>query len=271
MVLGIRCRDFCPRPIPVPDNNTNGGGGGSGGGDNYSPGGLVFVKEDFMRVWSNKTQWPTGEIPAAGENVTIPGEWNLLIDMDPNPINFFEIQGDVYVDERDTVIMAKSIWLRSGSFRAGNSTNPFGYKLDFIINGTSSDLPWAISPTYSGNKFFLVTGKLYLYGQPVGLTRSRLTQAAQSGSTLIKVEDASTWTVGDTLAMTPSFSNHTEYEKVKILSISGNDITLEQPLVNTYFGDVASTLSTPTDTFDMRGIVAHFNRSIRIISGETEQ
>lgn len=230
----------------MPDNNTNGGGGGSGGGDTYSPSGQVFVKEDFMRIWSNKTQWPTGDIPAAGENVIIPGEWNLLVDMDPNPINFFEIQGDVYVDERDTVIMAKSIWLRSGSFRAGNSTHPFAYKLDIIINGTSSDLPLAISPGYSGNKFFVITGKLYLYGQPVNVTRTRLTQKAQAGDLTIKVEDASAWQVGDTLAMTPTFSNHTEYEKVKISAISGNDITLESALIHTYFGDVASTLSTPT-------------------------
>jgi hypothetical protein len=64
------------------------------------------------------------------------------MDMDPAFMNVFQVQGDVIVDDRDTVVMANYIWIRAGSFRAGNTTHPFGYKLDIYINGSKdrSDL-----------------------------------------------------------------------------------------------------------------------------------
>ena len=45
----IYCRYICPAP------------------------GAEFEKEDFVRLWSNATQWPEGRLPTANENVTIPG------------------------------------------------------------------------------------------------------------------------------------------------------------------------------------------------------
>lgn len=72
-IEGIICRNFCPKPIPPND----GGGwsdGGGGGGDNTNPtNNQTFQKEDFIRVWSNVTQWPQGVMPSPGDNVTIPG------------------------------------------------------------------------------------------------------------------------------------------------------------------------------------------------------
>lgn len=259
VVNGIRCRNFCPKPIPIPDNNdTNNGGGGNI--DN-------FVKEDFMRVWSNTTQWPRGELPTAGENVTIPGEWNLLVDMDPAAINYFEIRGDVYIDERDTVISAKSIWLRAGSLRAGNSTNPFGYKLTIYINGSDADMNWAINQGHSGKKYFLVTGKLFLYGPIPSNTHNRLKAKAQAGDTSIEVENVADWLVGDTIALSPSFSNSTQYEKAVISNIAGNIVTLDRALIHTYFGEVGPTLTGST-ALDMRTIVMLLSRNISIIRGE---
>lgn len=48
-VNGIVCEFVCPLP----------------------PG--TFVLEDFLRYWSNATQWPGGVIPQAGDNVTVKG------------------------------------------------------------------------------------------------------------------------------------------------------------------------------------------------------
>ena len=45
-----------------------------------------FVKEDFLRLWSNATQWPEGRMPVAGENVSVNGNWTVLMDVNPAPI-----------------------------------------------------------------------------------------------------------------------------------------------------------------------------------------
>ena len=37
----------------------------------------IIVKEDFVRLWSNQSQWPEQRLPVDGENVTIPGNWTI--------------------------------------------------------------------------------------------------------------------------------------------------------------------------------------------------
>ena len=67
-VTGVICRQFCPVPLPpAPSDPTN-----QGGGDGVNYNGSFVVKESFMRVWSNVTQWPRGTLPEPGDNVTIP-------------------------------------------------------------------------------------------------------------------------------------------------------------------------------------------------------
>lgn len=43
--------------------------------------------------------WPEGVLPAAGENVTIPYEWNVILDIDTPILNFLEINGYLYFDQ----------------------------------------------------------------------------------------------------------------------------------------------------------------------------
>ena len=54
---GVTCRYLCPKP----------------GG---------FVKENFIRMWSNTSQWPNNVLPKAGDNITVSGNWTVLLDVD---------------------------------------------------------------------------------------------------------------------------------------------------------------------------------------------
>jgi hypothetical protein len=204
-IEGIICRNFCPKPIDPNDGggwsdggDSNGGGGGGGGGNaTNTTNQTTFVKEDFIRVWSNTTQWPQGVLPSPGDNVTIPGEWTILMDMDPAFMNVFQVQGDVIVDDRDTVVMANYIWIRAGSFRAGNTTHPFGYKLDIYINGSKTDPTYVIDKNIANNKVLVVTGRFGLFGSAPATTTTKLTSKAAVGDTFILVESADGWNVGD--------------------------------------------------------------------------
>lgn len=48
---------------------------------------VTGTRESFVRKWSNATQWPNGALPSADQNVTIPYEWNLVLDVDPPRLN----------------------------------------------------------------------------------------------------------------------------------------------------------------------------------------
>lgn len=135
-VNGIKCRYLCPNA------NTN------------------FTKEPFVRIWSNATQWPGGKLPADGDNVTIPGPWTVLMDMNPAIINFWMIDGDVIIPPTLPIayIVANSVWVRLGSIKAGTSTSPYPGDLTFEIRGNKSDAGYVINADVAGTKLFVITG-----------------------------------------------------------------------------------------------------------------
>ena len=53
---------------------------------------------------------------------------------------------------------------------------------------------------------FVVTGLLYLYGNPPATTSAILTSYAVKGSTTINVTSTSGWKVGDEIGIAPSFN-----------------------------------------------------------------
>ena len=77
-------------------------------------------------MWSNATQWPNGVVPQDGDNVTIPASWNIIMDIHPAEMEFFFIDGNVTIPDALTNvhIVAKSIWIRAGLLKAGNSSVP---------------------------------------------------------------------------------------------------------------------------------------------------
>ena len=64
------------------------------------------------------------------------GNWTVILDIDPNPLNNLTIDGTIVADDtRDVNITANFIHIRAGNFTAGSKSNPFLHKLNFQING----------------------------------------------------------------------------------------------------------------------------------------
>lgn len=170
-VVGIKCRYICPS-----DEDD-------------------FVKEKFLRVWSNTTQWPGGVLPRDGENITVPGEWTILMDIQPAVFGNLIIRGDLIIP--DTIarvhIKARNIWIWSGSIKAGTSTTPYPGELIFEIIGNKTDRSFVIDPQLAGNKMFVVTGNLELYGTVPATTWTRLTSMARPNDTSITVLSTAGW------------------------------------------------------------------------------
>lgn len=183
---GVTCRYLCPKP----------------GG---------FVKENFIRMWSNTTQWPDGVLPKAGDNITVNGNWTVLLDVDVIDLDNITIDGDIYSTDANRKVSANFIWIRYGSLNVGNSSTAFQYNFTITLNGPKNARTYTVDPIISVNKYLVVTGTLNLYGIVPSTVSTRLTAIATAGSTTITVASANGWVVGNTLGIAPSFGTPTEY------------------------------------------------------------
>lgn len=244
-VNGIKCLYFCPLPAGT------------------------FIKENFTRLWSNATQWPNGVVPQPGDNVTLNGNWTVVLDVDPNPLNNFTIDGTLIADDsRDVTIIANFIHIRAGNFTAGSPGTPFMHNLTFQLNGQKTSPVFTVDPLLSANKLFVVSGSLNLYGNAPSSVSTHLSQSALINTTTLFVGDSTGWAAGDTLVLSPSFSKYNEFESVTIQSINADgSITITAPLNYTHYGASSLTINNHYGRLDTRTRVGHVNRNIKIVPG----
>lgn len=126
-----------------------------------------------------------------------------------------------------------------------------------------------------------MTGKLELFGKPVETKFTRLTANAKVGQNTISVISASGWAAGDEIAVGPTGKLAAQGEKFKILSISGTTVTLNDTIKFFHYGDAKTTAATDSSGLnqisadfggglDMRAIVGHLTRNIKIQGSETD-
>lgn len=68
-------------------------------------------REDFVRNWSNTTNWQGGVVPASGADVVIPATWTVKLDIDPPALNSLIIRGNLFVEGRDATLQTGFMWV----------------------------------------------------------------------------------------------------------------------------------------------------------------
>src|SRR5690606_3776109 len=108
-----------------------------------------------------------------------------------------------------------------------------------------------------GDRGIMISGgTLNLHGDTQH-TWTKLAETAEKGSTEIEVLDASGWEVGDQIVLASTDFNPRQAETRFIAAISGNSITLNQPLEHMHFVKI-------TFDVDERGEVGLLTRNIKI-------
>jgi hypothetical protein len=196
------------------------------------------------------------------------GNWTVLLDIDPSPANYMVIDGTLIADDtRDVNITARSIFIRAGNVSIGTAANPFQHKFTMQVTNTKEDHGWYIDPIVAGNKYIIVTGSLNLYGIAPATVTTSLKASAKAGDTSITVASSTNWTVGDTIALSPSYGNYNEYESVNITGFnSDGSISISPALQYNHYGST-STISSPYGSIDVNTHVGHLNRNIKIVPG----
>lgn len=109
---------------------------------------------------------------------------------------------------------------------------------------------------------------LSIYGQVRKYTWTVLSTTANSGASTITVQDQVDWNVGEQIAIASTDFDHYQSEQRTIKSITGNTITLDQPLTYLHYSAIETY---GTDQIEMRAEVGLLTRNIQVKGESSSQ
>ncbi len=209
-------------------------------------------------LWSDPATWPDGQVPAAGDAVEIARDMDVVLDVDAPGLRSLTIQGSLtFSDERDISLESEWIYVPGGTLTIGTQDDPHQHKATITL---TDNVPGEDINTMGDRGIMLMRGTLNLHGNREH-TWSKLSATAEAGSTSFTVLDASGWRAGDEVVLASTDFNPRQAERRTITAVSGNTITIDEPLQYMHFGEI-------TYGVDERGEVANLTRNIRIQASE---
>ncbi len=208
--------------------------------------------------WSDASAWPSGKVPAAGEEVTIPRGTEMVLDVSPPALRSITVQGKLtFADERDLDLVTEWIYVPGGELQIGTEASPFEHKATITL---TDKVPGEDINTMGDRGIMLMRGTLNMHGNR-SHSWTKLAATAEKGATSIQVLDASGWRAGDEIVLASTDFNPRQAETRHIVSVSGNTITLDSPLDYMHFGEI-------TFGVDERGEVGLLTRNIKVQASE---
>ncbi|HWK42788.1 MAG TPA: G8 domain-containing protein [Croceibacterium sp.] len=208
--------------------------------------------------WSDPAAWPEGKVPREGDEVVIPRDMDVTLDVSPPTLRSLTIQGKLsFSDERDIELKTDWIYLPGGELEIGTEARPYTRNATITL---TDNAPGEDINTMGDRGIMLMRGTLSLHGNR-DHTWSKLAKTAEKGATSIEVLDASQWRAGDEIALASTDFNPRQAERRTITAINGNNLTLDKPLEYMHFGEI-------TFGVDQRGEVGLLTRNIKIQASE---
>ncbi|VAW32929.1 Copper binding protein, plastocyanin/azurin family [hydrothermal vent metagenome] len=247
----------------------------------YSVGDVIF-QNDFepLQLWSNPASWVTNSVPVNGDEVVIPAGQQIYLDVDTANLAGLTIDGSLTFLEQDLTLSSDIVYV-NGRLQIGSTSQPFINKAIINLTGNNS----GGNPLSRG---LIITGSLELHGATPPSVWNKIDQHIQPGDQQIQILDASGWSVGDQIVIAPTdFYGVSESQMYQISAVSGNQLTLDTPVVDFHWGLIqyatqsgmslinnnpvippANTGFTPTQ-LDERAEVGNLTRNI-VIQGAND-
>ena len=204
-------------------------------------------------VWSDASIWSGGVVPAAGDIVTIGEGMDVVLDASTPALHGVNLDGSLsFSNDADVELTTEWVLLR-GLLQAGGEAAP--HTADATITLTDN-VPDENINGMGDRGILIVGGTLSLHGDRENAW-TKLAETAEAGATRINVLDASGWRVGDEIVLASTDYNPRQAETRLIAAISGDTLTLDQPLEYMHFGEI-------TYDIDERGEVGLLTRNIKV-------
>ncbi len=197
-------------------------------------------------------------MPGAGEEVTIPRDVEMVLDVSPPALRSVTVQGKLtFADERDLALTTEWIYVPGGEVQIGTEASPFRHNATITLtdNVRNENIN-----TMGDRGIILLRGTLNMHGNR-DHTWTKLAATAERGATSIQVLDASEWRAGDEIVLASTDFNPRQAERRTITGVSGNAISFAEPLACMHFGEI-------TFGVDERGEVAMLTRNIKVQASE---
>ncbi|WP_218081891.1 G8 domain-containing protein [Anthocerotibacter panamensis] len=208
--------------------------------------------------WSDPATWG-GVLPQSGDEVVIPSNRNILLDISPPPLKSLTIQGGLSFDNRDITLTSDWIIVMGGRFQIGTAQVPYPNRAVVTLTGNDPN----VNIMGMGNKFLAAMsgGSIEMHGAPK-TSWVRLNANALTGTTQLVLNQPVNWQPNDQLVVASTNFNPYEAEVVRIKNFEKDGtVNLTTPLAHLHWG----TLQTyGQSTLDERAEVGLLNRNILI-------
>src|SRR5690606_19863070 len=112
--------------------------------------------------WSDPAAWPGGQVPGAGDAVTIGREMDVVLDVDPPALRSLTVDGKLrFSNEIDIGLESEWIYLRGGELHIGSEARPHTRKATITLTDT---VPGEDINTMGDRGIMLMRGVLSLHG-----------------------------------------------------------------------------------------------------------
>jgi len=203
--------------------------------------------------WSDPATWPENKVPAAGEKVVIASDKEVILDVSPPALSGLTINGKLRFSD-DTDLELTTEWIMVfGELEIGTEARPHTSKATITLTNNIKDEQLM---GMGDRGIMLSGGTLNLHGNRTN-TWTKLANTAEAGSNTIMVLNADQWQVGDEIVLASTDYDPRQAERRTIAAISGNAITLDEPLEYMHFGKI-------TFDVDERGEVGLLTRNIKV-------
>src|ERR1700727_2409558 len=208
------------------------------------------VKQEF---WSDPATWPDGQVPRAGDEVTIESGKDVVLDVNSPPLHGLTVKGKLsFSDKADLELTTEWVML-FGELEIGTEAQPHTHKATITLTDT---VPNEEMAGMGDRGIMVLGGTLNLHGDRTN-SWSKLAKTAEAGSSSIQVLDAKGWRVGDQIVLASTDFDAHQAERRTISSIQGNTIALDKKLEYMHYGRI-------TFDVDERGEVGMLTRNIVI-------
>lgn len=219
------------------------------------PGQVTARSSSEVQRWSDPATWG-GQVPQAGQKVTIPSSARVVLDTDTAALSGLQIDGSLRFAEKNLSLTSRWIIVH-GSLRVGKEGNPFRHNAVITLTGAESEQ----DIMGMGTKVLgVMGGTLDLHGKKrKGWTR--LAATAPAGATEIELVDAPGWRAGDRIVLASSDYWRHHDDEATIVSRSGTTVRLDRPLRYRHWGELQTYAGR---TVDERAEVGLLSRNITI-------
>ena len=148
--------------------------------------------------WSLDSSWESGAVPVEGEDVEIPADKWIELDIAETPIlNLVTVNGRLSFKDGagsgSINLRAKQVYVRAGELLIGSEDAPFADDAQITLYGARNEATEVMSGAVeTGNKIIVNTNLLEMHGQPRSRA-GRLQASVFNGQSTAKVEAGLGW------------------------------------------------------------------------------